>query len=347
MPRITKEQARHAIQSATVIAHVPINNPANIMSLPQQKSANASTEIMNKEKLSSRMLRCIMAALIFVTIYVKFNLSSYSSIDEYISPTTTTLKQEQKDNEQNDNNPNKSWEERLHNLNQLPAESVHRIAFITFSYVKHDHPSKLLDFLLPAVDTWAAPTTSTTNSNGTIINEGENDASSRPPLYVVFSQFSQEPFERICHHPNISPEQLALCSRLHPIYVDCPEGKVGESPCCKQQKGLLEIFKDDYPLYDWYAFFDDDVYLRKEYLAKVLAVLQPPDFPMAAVPYNQVSAYFKDSACYWHLTLHKSEQSLCLHVFLNQDKKFIGFGNKTCGTKARLAELKEEFQYPW
>ena len=251
---------------------------------------------MKEENHSSRLLRCITAALIFVTTYMKFNLSSYSSIDDYnISTSTTTSKPPQQQNgQQNENSPTKVWEERLHSLNQLPAESVHRVAFITFSYVKYDDPSKLLDFLLPAVDTWAAPTTSNaTSSDGATINnnEVENDVASRPPLYVVFSQFSREPFEKIC--ANVSPEQQSLCSRLHPIYVDCPEGKQGASPCCKQQKGLLEIFKDDYPLYDWYAFFDDDVYLRKEYLAKVLAVLQPPDFPMAAVPYNQVSVYLQ------------------------------------------------------
>ena len=254
---------------------------------PRQESIKTSTVMMKEENDSSRLLRCITAALIFVTTYMKFHLSSYSSIDDYnISTSTTTSKPPQQQNgQQNENSPTKVREERLRNLNQLPAESVHRVAFITFSYVKYDDPSKLLDFLLPAVNTWAAPTTSNTTTN-----EGENDAATRPPLYVVFSQFSREPFEKIC--ANISPEQQSLCSRIHPIYVDCPEGKQGASPCCKQQKGLLEIFKDD-PLYDWYAFFDDDVYLRKEYLAKVLAVLQPPDFPMAAVPYNQVSVYLQ------------------------------------------------------
>jgi hypothetical protein len=72
----------------------------------------------------------------------------------------------------------------------------------------------------------------------------------------------------------------------------------------------VEIFGKNYPLYDWYAFFDDDVYLRKEYVATLLAELQPPDFPMAASPYNQ-------------------------------EKLPIGHGRKTCGVGMK------QFLYPW
>jgi hypothetical protein len=127
-----------------------------------------------------------------------------------------------------------------------------------------------------------------------------------------FQTHSRKAFEDIClHNDELPPHQRKLCRRIHPIDVDCPEGKFGESPCCKQQKGLVEIFDKKYPLYDWYAFFDDDVYLRKEYVAKLLAELQPPDFPMAASPYNQ-------------------------------EAKFIGFGDKLCGKM----DMKD-FLYPW
>ena len=30
-------------------------------------------------------------------------------------------------------------------------------------------------------------------------------------------------------------------SRIKPLFVDCPEGHFGESPCCKQEKGLLQF----------------------------------------------------------------------------------------------------------
>ena len=37
------------------------------------------------------------------------------------------------------------------------------------------------------------------------------------------------------------------------------------SACCKQQMGLASLYNSkSYPVYDWYAFFDDDTYLRKE-----------------------------------------------------------------------------------
>lgn len=190
-------------------------------------------------------------------------------------------------------------------LENHPRGSVHRIAFITFSYVRHNDTNKLFNFLLPAVDTWAAPLHDDHNTTFNNPNEREEF-----PLYVVFSNTSRKAFEDICTHDNIPPQSRKLCRRIHPIYVDCPEGRWGESPCCKQQKGLVEIFGKKYPLYDWYAFFDDDVYLRKEYVATLLAELQPPDFPMAASPYNQ-------------------------------EKQPIGHGRKTCGKGMK------QFLYPW
>lgn len=313
MPRMTKTQAHQAIQSAMR------RHPHSAPPPTQQKVAKMATVIKKREDRSPRLLRCTTVALIFVTFYFRGNMPS-SSIDTSYTLSSTT--------HQNSTTyfytPNKiSYQERLHKLNQLPAESIHRTAFITFSYVKHDDTHKLLDFLLPAVDTWAAPTAYWYNATGmfesedrTFYQNEDHTLHNSFRLYVVFSQVSKDPFEKMCgsESKQLPPEKQALCKRIHPIYVDCPEGGYGQSPCCKQQKGLLEIFKDDYPLYDWYAFFDDDVYLRKEYIAKVLHVLQPPDFPMAAVAYNQ-------------------------------DKRFIaqkGSGSKTCGK-----EGMDHFMYPW
>jgi len=161
------------------------------------------------------------------------------------------------------------------------APYVPNIAFITFSYVTHNDTKKLIQFLLPAVDTWAAPPATT---NSTTEKDNYN-------LFVIFSESSKEPFEKLCaeagSNSNLSKKELRLCRRIEPIYVDCPEGKFGESPCCKQQKGLLAVFENrKHPKYDWYAFFDDDMYLRKEYLADLLTGFQPPSYPMAAIPYN-------------------------------------------------------------
>lgn len=211
------------------------------------------------------------------------------------------------------------------NLTSTESFSIPRIAFITFSYVMHHDTKRLFDFLLPAVDTWAAPDAApkpssslseqnvTTAFNNTYEskNVAHDESKDLPSLYVVFSHTSRTAFEHTCiHNDKLPPHTRKLCRRIHPIYVDCPEGKFGESPCCKQQKGLVEVFDKKYPLYDWYAFFDDDVYLRKEYIARLLAEFQAPDFPMAASP-------------------------------LNQQAKFIGHRLHTCG------EGNSEFMYPW
>lgn len=91
-------------------------------------------------------------------------------------------------------------------------QPVHRVAFVTFSYVKDRDPSQLASRVLPAVNTWAAPL------------PGDDV---HPSLYVVYSNASKEPFEKYCvSEKSIHPE---LCKRIEPIYVDCPEGKYGES----------------------------------------------------------------------------------------------------------------------
>eukprot|EP00956_Cyclotella_meneghiniana_P041366 scaffold224384_cov22-Cyclotella_meneghiniana.AAC.1 len=93
------------------------------------------------------------------------------------------------------------------------SQPVHRVAFVTFSYVKDRDPSQLASRVLPAVDTWAAP----------LPGDDVHD----PSLYVVYSNASREPFEKYCvGEKSIRPE---LCKRIEPIYVDCPEGKYGES----------------------------------------------------------------------------------------------------------------------
>ena len=94
------------------------------------------------------------------------------------------------------------------------SQPVHRVAFVTFSYVKDRDPSQLASRVLPAVDTWAAP----------LPGDDVHDPHRKDPsLFVVYSNASKEPFEKYC----VSEK----CKRIQPIYVDCPEGKYGES--CK------------------------------------------------------------------------------------------------------------------
>ena len=99
----------------------------------------------------------------------------------------------------------KDLQQAYQQLKKLPKDSTQRVAFVTFSYVKYNDADKLLNFLLPAVDTWAAPVTGESGSGDTM-------------LYVVLSQESRGAFEQNCRRNK-------LCRRLRPIYVDCPEGE--------------------------------------------------------------------------------------------------------------------------
>eukprot|EP00956_Cyclotella_meneghiniana_P020528 scaffold36344_cov56-Cyclotella_meneghiniana.AAC.1 len=93
-------------------------------------------------------------------------------------------------------------------------QPVHRVAYVTFSYVKDRDPRQLATRILPALDTWAAP----------LPGDDVHDPHRKDPsLFVVYSNASKEPFEKYC----VSEK----CKRIQPIYVDCPEGKYGES--CK------------------------------------------------------------------------------------------------------------------
>jgi len=191
-----------------------------------------------------------------------------------------------------------------HRLMNLPKDSTRRVAFVTFSHVKEedDDAEKLFQFLLPAVDTWAAPLAREESS----FSSSSSSYGYEIMLYVVLSHQSQRPFETHCN----AYKNNKLCSRLRPIYVNCPEGKRGTGPCCKQQEGLRTLFEGkEYPLYDWYGFFDDDVYLRKEYVVKNLQLFEP-HFPMA-------------------LTSRSN------------DAKYLGHLDNTCH------ERGPQFQYPW
>ena len=100
----------------------------------------------------------------------------------------------------------------LHSHND--QQPVHRVAYVTFSYVKDRDPRQLASRILPALESCAAP----------LPGDDVHDPHRKDPsLFVVYSNASKEPFEKYC----VSEK----CKRIQPIYVDCPEGKYGES--CK------------------------------------------------------------------------------------------------------------------
>ena len=59
-------------------------------------------------------------------------------------------------------------------------------------------------------------------------------------------------------------ENDGILTRIQPIYVDCPEAKFGESPCCKQEQGLIQHHMTYYQAlnYDWVMCMDDNVYVN-------------------------------------------------------------------------------------
>jgi hypothetical protein len=97
------------------------------------------------------------------------------------------------------------------------------------------------NLIFPALDTWW-------------------DANETEPLYIVLTPQWKENYATMCQN------HVEYCSRLYPLWVDCPEGQFGESPCCKQEKGLLALPKE----YEWTLFADDDMYFKVDGLRGLL-----------------------------------------------------------------------------
>lgn len=123
-----------------------------------------------------------------------------------------------------------------------------RIAFITFSHLIDF--SRFEKYIFPALDTYLAD-----------------------DIYhvVLRNEWKDKYYLELC---NFNETYADYCKRVRPIFVNCPEAKFGESPCCKQEKGLLQIL-DGPHRYDWYAYYDDDVYLRRRPLKSFLGQFSP------------------------------------------------------------------------
>jgi hypothetical protein len=93
-------------------------------------------------------------------------------------------------------------------------------------------------------------------------------------IFYVLNKEWENRFIEACQEPAI----LEDCKRVIPIFVDCPEGYYGASPCCKMDKGMTLMW-ENYSHYDWYSYQDDDMYIRTEYMDDFLRGLSP-DEPM-------------------------------------------------------------------
>lgn len=108
------------------------------------------------------------------------------------------------------------------------------LAIVMFAHLKNT--DRFDNLIFPALDTWW-------------------DANQTEPLYIVLTPQWKENYATMCSKNQANAD---YCSRLYPVWVDCPEGQFGESPCCKQEKGLLALPKD----YEWTLFADDDMYFK-------------------------------------------------------------------------------------
>ena len=99
------------------------------------------------------------------------------------------------------------------------------------------------------------------------------------PYFIVFTKSTKPIWENlVVTNGNFTKYQRAI----QPVFVDCPEGRFGESPCCKQEKGLLGVLDQYGSDFDWFLFQDDDVYMRHEYLQLYLTPLNPLEVKILA-----------------------------------------------------------------
>jgi hypothetical protein len=99
-------------------------------------------------------------------------------------------------------------------------------------------------------------------------------------IYYVLNKEWKTQFEEACEEPRNRQE----CKRIVPIFVNCPEGYYGPSPCCKMDQGMTVMW-ENYSHHDWYSYQDDDMYIRPAYMNDFLSGLSP-DEPLVLTSKN-------------------------------------------------------------
>lgn len=168
-------------------------------------------------------------------IAVAVSTSTSNTVENAILDEPAVLLSVSSNNDTNVSATGKNEEITTVNNNEIP-----RIAFVTFSYLGGNQ-SRWKDIILPATELMIP---------------------SDDYYYVVLTHSQKSKFDTLS-------EQDPRTQKILPIYVDCPEGQFGESPCCKMEKGLL-YFYDHYMTkekngnydYDWILYQDDDMYIR-------------------------------------------------------------------------------------
>ena len=208
-----------------------------------------------------------------------------------------------------------------------PAMVLHDGQNISIAFVTFSHLSNISQFehtILASANTWVP---------------------SESMYYVVLNQmwenkFTQwkkqkiENFNSTQINSTSATESIVGIHRIQPIYVDCPEGKFGESPCCKQEKGLVNFHKMHHydeqsrkAKYDWIFFADDDIYLVPIALERYIRSL-----PYALPKQKEIIQ-----------SQLKNEEPL---VLVQSFPSFLGqFGYKKLRSPYRCSQ-DEEYRYP-
>lgn len=158
------------------------------------------------------------------------------------------------------------WRLRKHGVSTLPAveefvappilelSSIWRnatstsIAYVTFVHLKDF--SRFEEYIFPARDTFLRL------------------ALSSPYHVVLTTEWKDKYYEELC----VAPRD---CSRIVPLFVDCPEGGFGDSPCCKQQEGIRQLLHQSNKTFDFIIYMDDDNYIRTDHLQSLLSRIDP------------------------------------------------------------------------
>jgi hypothetical protein len=132
-------------------------------------------------------------------------------------------------------------------------EGTREVAYITYAHLKDT--KRFENHIFPSMDTWF---------------RGDE-----PYFVVLGNQWMEAYHHGLCK--NDSAYFKPYCERMVPIFVNCPEGYYGESPCCKNEKGILHMLDEHGDRYGWFMYMDDDMYIRREYLTRYLEPLYPSD----------------------------------------------------------------------
>ena len=136
---------------------------------------------------------------------------------------------------------------------EVPMPRPPRIAYITFTHL--NGTQRFEDMILRSIDTWLP---------------------AQEPYFVVISNMWKQQFQDL-FKVNVPS---AYQKRIHAVFVDCPEGQFGLSPCCKQEQGLLYVWSTYAHQYEWFVFMDDDIYMRPNFLEGYVATLPAHDEPI-------------------------------------------------------------------